>query len=205
YYEDNTIKEKRTVVLNELSQPLSTNVQHYNRDNYGRLSSVSLNGQPLVALGYDINGQVELATFAAGERVAFSYDELSRRFVGMNQSASRWAAANSHRLNARGFISRETISVNDLILFRDYGYSPPGFLTSAADAQTTTTYRYEFDAFGLPTAIERNGNREELIRLGDTLAVGDTVFRFDQLGRTTEKGDLRFIFGPAGNVATAQR
>jgi RHS repeat-associated protein len=202
YYEDGTTKEKRTTVQDNLGQPLTQSVQHYDRDNYGRLSSISLGGVPLATLGYDSNGRLIQANFVPSDPVHFSRDPLTRRLVGMNESDPRWSASNSQRMNARGVLASETISLNLLNLNRVYGYSPPGFLTSSIDEQTS--YAYEFDPFGLPSSIQENADRRSFVAAGDTLAVGQVVYRFDVLGRTTQKGDLNFTYAPNGRLAQAQ-
>src|SRR5262249_55076439 len=160
-----------------LGQPLSSSVQQYARDAYGRASAVSLDGQSLATFEYDDNGQLDVANFASEDSVRFSYDPLTRRFVAMSEASARWSASNSQRMNARGWVDYETIRVNELNRTRVYGYSPPGFLISSVDAQTS--YTYEFDPFGRPTVIQQDAERRPLVSMDDTLTAGGVVYRFD--------------------------
>src|SRR5262249_34443560 len=113
------------------------------------------------------------------------------------------------QFNDRGFVGLERIAAGVVDLSRSYTYRPVGFLNRSSDDQNS--YIYEFDSFGLPTAIVENGSRREFSRQGDVLTVGGVNYQFDGIGRTVDRADLglgddlALTYGPDGQVSRAQR
>jgi RHS repeat-associated protein len=209
YLEDNSLSEKTTTVTDGVGQPLSSTTQHYTRDGWGRNAALLLNGQSLANLSYDANGLLQMAHFTAGETSSFTFDGLTRRIDGLTQVGLSFTGQWSQQFNDRGFVALERIAAGVVDLSRGYTYRPAGFLNRSADAQNS--YIYEFDSFGLPTAIEENGSRREFSQQGDVLTVGGVSYRFDSLGRTVQRtdlglaDDLALTYGPDGQVSRAQR
>jgi RHS repeat-associated protein len=203
YAEDNEVAEETTSVRDADGVLLSTSSKQQAWDAYGRLSAVRLNGTGLATFGYDANGLLTSATFASGGSVTLGYDPLTRCRTSLAQATPAWSAATGVRFNPRGFLDHESFTVGGTSLRRQYAYSPQGFLASATDAENA--YVYEFDASGLPTAIQEQGVRKELVTEGSTLTAGAVTYTFDALGRTIRKGDLTFFYGPNGHLARAVR
>jgi len=166
-------------------------------DTYGRESGLSLNGALLAPFAYDSNGLLAGASFATGERVEFAHDRVTRRLSGLSQTGATWTSANSFGYNARGLVESETLAVGSVSLQRSYIYSDPGFLVQAADAQGA--YVYGYDAMGLSALIQTSsGVRVIGPKTDGTVMVGSVPYRYDALGRVTQRGDLSLSYGPTG-------
>jgi RHS repeat-associated protein len=171
-------------------------------DAFGRPVATSLGGGPLADYGYDSEGLLAGVEFANGDVVGFSYDPLTRRLVGSQQHTPSFSAATSQRMNTRGLVESETLEVGATSLSRAYGYSAQRFLETSTDA--ASSHGYSFDPFGLSTRIVENGAARDIVRVGDTLLAGDLASRFDDLGRTIERGDLSLEYGPDGQPSFAR-
>src|SRR5262249_48971006 len=201
YLEDNTIQQMVLTVLDGAGNVLSTSTQVSTRDDFGRIFNVSLDGLLWAIYQYNSNGQVSGIQFPNGESVSIDYDTLTRSHTGTIQRSNRWNASNSHRYTNRAFVAGETTVVGGARSTRVYGYSPPGFLISSEDEQIR--YQYGYDPFGLPILIEEDGNQRTLRQIDNVLQAGDVTYRFDSIGRTIQRGDLTFTYGPSGPLARA--
>ncbi|ATB30277.1 RHS repeat-associated core domain-containing protein [Melittangium boletus] len=183
---------------------LSTSTTQQRWDAHGRLSEVLRNGVSLATFGYDGNGQASWASFNTGDQIQLGYDPLTRRRLSLAQTAvAGWNASSAQRLDARGFLARESLVVGGKNLLRFYDYSAQGFLTHAQDAENA--YSYTFDGAGLPLSVEDANGHRDLIAGSGSLTAGGTTYTFDALGRTITKGDLTFEYGPNGHLARATR
>lgn len=203
YSDDGAVASETTQLKSPDGITLAISDKEYRWNTYGQLSEVWVNGQQLSVVGYDAQGLATTATFTSGGSVTLGYDPLTRQRVSIAQVGPGWSSYADLRRNARGLVESESLSVGSKNLRREYGYSAQRFLTSASDAEST--YAYAFDSTGLPTSIEENGKRRDLVSQGKTLIVDGVVYTFDDLGRTTSRGDLAFTYGPNGHVATAVR
>jgi RHS repeat-associated protein len=172
-------------------------------DSQGRLERVMRNRASLAELGYNNDGLPTEARLP-GEAVARTvYDSLTRRQIGATMRMPGTDAAVVRSYNKRAFAESDDFSIGRLRLHRNYGYSAQGFLLSAHDEQHAYDYRY--DLTGMPTSIAEDGVIRELKRTGDVLLAGDVEYRFDDLGRVVQRGDLSLKYGPDGQISTAQR
>ncbi len=201
--EDSSAREEEVVVRAADGSLLSRTHLANSLDGYGRAQSMTLNGELLASFAYNARGQMAAASLASGGWVAFSYDSLTQTPVGFSHAIGQVSSATAWRYNPRGLLDLETLRVGALNLQRAYGYSAQRFLTSSGDTQDA--YGYAFDAQGLPTSIEENGQARALTRHGNTLQAGSTLYTFDNLGRTVSKDDLTFSYGPNGHLARASR
>ncbi|MFP2957770.1 FG-GAP-like repeat-containing protein [Myxococcus sp. 1LA] len=197
------VREQTVRVLDAQGTLLTSSIQEFLRDAWGRPGGLGLNGASFATYGYDTNNQLLSVTFAGGEHVSLTLDGLTQRRMGETLSAGSWSASFHQQLNNRGLIDTETSNAGGQTRVRQYAYSPSGFLTNAQDAQDT--YGYGFDTFGLPTHISHNGQSRAFTAGNGTLTVGGTQYRFDALGRTVERDDLLLTYGPNGQVSTARR
>jgi RHS repeat-associated protein len=172
-------------------------------DVYGRLSGLTLNGQPWATVHYNALGRTSKVDFGGGAFVELGYDALTRQRTRLAQTAPAWKSSIEWKLNARGLTDREVMHVGGTQLTRQYGYSAQGFLTHAQDAQHA--YAYGFDAAGLPTSISDGTGTRALAMGGNTLVAGGVTYTFDGLGRTVSRDDLTLIYGADGQVATAMK
>ncbi|WP_224248001.1 RHS repeat-associated core domain-containing protein [Hyalangium gracile] len=203
YAEGSSVLQESATLKDGNGQALGTTTKTYAWDAYGRVSAISLNGQPWASLQYNPHGQLALVNFGQGTSVGFGYDGLTRRRTFVSQQTPAWTSSAGWKLNARGLTGSEVLQVGASSVSRQYGYSSQGFLTSSTDAQST--YGYGFDSVGLPTSITEGANHRPLTRNGNTLTAGSAVYTFDALGRTVAKDDLLLTYGPNGQVAQAQR
>ncbi|MFE8604556.1 RHS repeat-associated core domain-containing protein [Archangium violaceum] len=202
YTDSGEVKSEMTSVLAADGSLLSTTTKGWRWDTYGRLSELWLNGVPVALFGYDANGQPSTASFPGGQ-VTLGYDPVTRQRVSLTQLGPDWGSSTGLRLNARGLVDVETLTVGGKNLTREHGYSPQTFLTSTTDEENA--YAYGFDGMGLPTFIEEGGVRRDVVTTGNILTAGGVTYTFDDLGRTITKGDLTLHYGPNGHLAEASR
>ncbi|QSQ22843.1 hypothetical protein JY651_48430 [Pyxidicoccus parkwayensis] len=202
YAESGDVKLEVTQVKDGSGNVLSTTSIGSGWDAYGRLSTMTLNGQPWASMQYDASGQVSQVNFGGGTSVALGYDALTRKRTSLAQTTPAWSTSVTWKLNARGLTGSEVMQFGGTQLTRQYGYSPQGFLTSAQDAQHA--YAYGFDATGLPTSITDGTGTRTLAAGGNTLVAGGVTYTLDGLGRTVSRDGLTLTYGPDGQVATAQ-
>jgi RHS repeat-associated protein len=203
YLDDGSVARRITTVLDAAGAVLSSAIYDTDRDAAGRLSAERLNGLPLATFNYDSLGRPSSAVFAGGGSATLGYDGFTRGLVAISQQATAFSSSSSLRWNARGLVDSESIAVGALSLARQHGYSPQGFLTNSADPQSS--YVYSYDAIGLPTAIQTGATIRSFTQVGDVLTVGTTQYQFDGVGRTIRRDDLSFLYGPNGQIASANR
>jgi len=203
YFDDGTIRTKTTLVKDSGGQVLSTQVERFAVDAWGRVQSLQLNGAPAASFSYDVNGQLASVAFGAGGSASISYEPLTRVEVGISEAGTGWSSSTSVRYDNRGLPESESISVGATSLSRAYGYSPQRFLSASSDAQSS--YSYGFDPVGLSTFVQKGTARTQMVQSGAQVSVGPVTYGFDALGRVTDKGDLHLTYGPNGQISQAQR
>ena len=204
YADDGETARTTTTVRAADGSVLSTSITQQRWDAHGRLSEVLRDGVSLATFGYDGNGQASWASFNTGDQVQLGYDPLTRTRLSLSRTAAAgWSASTALRLDARGFLARESFAVGGKNLLRSYDYSAQGFLTHAQDAENA--YTYTFDGAGLPQSVEDANGHRDLIAGSGSLTSGGTTYTFDALGRTVTKGDLTLEYGPNGHLARATR
>jgi RHS repeat-associated protein len=186
-----------------VAAPLLVTTRHDTYDAVGRSLETWVDGAFLSLSSYDSQGRLGSVSFANGDGLALTYDPLTRRLTGADQSTAGLYASVSERLNDRGLVQAEQFQIGGLAVTRQFGYSSQRFLTSSVDA--LRTWGYAFDPSGLPTRITEDGAVTDLVRSGNTLTAGQLVSTLDGLGRTVSRGDLSLEYGPNGQVATARR
>ncbi|WP_163996153.1 RHS repeat-associated core domain-containing protein [Pyxidicoccus caerfyrddinensis] len=170
-------------------------------DAYGRMSALTLDGQPWASVLYNGFGKTAKVDFGGGTFVELGYDALTRQRTSLAQTTPTWTSSISWKLNNRGLTGSEVSHFGGTTLARQYGYSAQGFLTSAQDAQHA--YAYGFDATGLPTSITDASGTRAVTLGGNTLIAGGVTYTLDGLGRTVSRDDLTLTYGPDGQVSTA--
>jgi len=203
YFDDGTIRTKTTLVKDAAGAVLSTQTERFALDAFGRLQGLQLNGTPATTFAYDGNGQLSSVTFVAGGKASISYEPLTRVEVGISETGTGWSSSTAIRYDTRGLPASETIAVGATSLARTYSYSPQRFLTASSDA--VSSFSYGYDAVGLSTFLQTGTARTQLVQSGSQLTAGTSLYRFDALGRATDKGDLHFTYGPNGQISQAQR
>jgi RHS repeat-associated protein len=207
YAESGAVKSRTVQVLDGAGNPVSRHDWLWGFDAWGRTAAVTLNGALAATFQYDANNLLTSAALTSGDQVTLSYDPVTRRSLGSSHAlpfvGTSAGAATSVRLNPRGLLDQEDFTVAGQLLTRRYAYSPQRFLTGASD--DSHQYGYGFDSSGLPLSIVENGVNTSLVRSGSTLTAGNTVYRFDELGRTAARGDLSMTYGPDGQLASATR
>jgi RHS repeat-associated protein len=203
YFDDGTVRDHLTTVLDATGTPLSTTDLAIQVDANGRLTATTLGGANLATYAYDGNGLLVSATFTGGAKLAFRYDGTTRRHVGLDQTSPLFSSSTTVALNNRGFLDTESIVIGATSLSRTHGYAPAGYLTSASDS--SSSYGYGYDPTGLISRIDTNGVSMPLVRSGATLTAGSTTYTFDSLGRVVQAGTLALSYGPDGQLASAAR
>ena len=203
YLESGTLGSRRVQLQTMDGMEFSSSAQVYHYGDYGRLDRVDENGSTLATYSYGGNGELVQAAFTTGDVVNFEYDTTTRRRTGYSQGSGRYAASTNQWTNARGLIDSEAFSVGATTLARSYGYSAQRFLTSATDS--SVSYGYGFDGFGLPRSITKGDQTKAIEQTGSTLTAGSVTYAFDAIGRTVARDDLTITYGPDGQMASATR
>ncbi|MCE9667695.1 hypothetical protein LY474_07695 [Myxococcus stipitatus] len=203
YTENGEVDTEVTRVKDASGSVLSTTTLGYDWDAWGRMSALTLDGQPWASVQYNGVGKTAKVDFGGGTFVELGYDALTRERTSLSQTTPSWASSIAWKLNARGLTGTELLHVGGAPLTREYDYSPQGFLTSAQDAQHT--YAYGFDAAGLPLSITDDAGTRTLVVGANALVAGGVTYVMDGLGRTVSRDDLTLTYGPDGQVATAQK
>jgi RHS repeat-associated protein len=203
YFDDGSIRERVITVLGPDGSTLATTDVVSQVDANGRLTATLLGGALLASYSYDGNGLMSSVSFAGGQSVAFRFDGVTRRHVGLDYANGTWTASTTAQLNNRGFLDQESISVSATSLTRSHGYTPEGYLSSATDA--SNSYGYGYDPNGLISRIDSGGTSTPLVRTGSTLQAGAVTYQFDGLGRVIQAGDLALSYGPDGRLRGATR
>jgi YD repeat-containing protein len=137
YREDGTSLDEKIVVMDPQGNVLQRSTHRQEVDTFGRPSTTSWNGAPLLTTAYDDLGRPSTALFSTGDSVSLAYDDLTRNLIGFDQTraAGAWAGVASTRTKRddRGFVGREVLGIGPLSVERTYSYSPQGFLTLAID------------------------------------------------------------------------
>ncbi len=201
YFDDGTSKSEVTTLLNETGQVLAQHAMGAGVDSVGRVAQLTLNGQTLATQAYDDNGLLTGAAFASGESVTLSYDAATRVLQGFRQARGGLESSVSRRFSNRGSPAHESFVLQGQTLKRGYALSPEGFLASATDEGVGATgYSYTFDAVGFPTGIQSAGVLRKVEGAWPALTVGGVPYRFDALGRISQKGPLTYAYAPTGQV-----
>jgi RHS repeat-associated protein len=182
-----------------------TTGHHY--DAFGRLHSLSLAGADLAVMHYDDEGRLAWVDVAGGQRIDHFYDPVTHRQRGYTQHMSDaegdWQTGVDWNLDARGLISRETMTVGDESRARTYGYDTRGFLERSQDADELSTYTYT--ASGLADQVsDHEGTRSVFRGAARTLTVAGTPYTYDGSGRVIARGDAALSYGPDGQLAAVQ-
>jgi RHS repeat-associated protein len=160
-------------------------------DAYGRGAATRLGGAPLATYAYDGDGLLRRADFAAPDYVELGYDDVTRSLSGSVQRTGAKQTSFQRRMNARGMVESDEIAVGALSIHRAYGYSVERFLAESTDERATSAYGYA--PSGIPSSITENG------------AITSIAIDKDDLGRTTQRGDLSLRYGPDGHLSAATR
>ncbi|MCP3098848.1 hypothetical protein LZ198_08170 [Myxococcus sp. K15C18031901] len=203
YTENGEVDTEVTRVKDAGGAVLNTTTLGYDWDAWGRMSALTLNGQPWATVQYNGVGKTAKVDFGGGTFVELGYDALTRERTSLAQKTPTWASSIAWKLNTRGLTGTESLDVGGTPLTRQYDYSPRGFLTGAWDSQHT--YAYGFDAAGLPRSISDDTGTRTLVVGGNTLVAGGVTYVMDGLGRTVSRDDLTLTYGADGQVATAQK
>ncbi len=211
YLDSGAVRKQTTTVYDGAGAVLAQDSDANIVDMHGRVVATKRDGHPFASYGYDGQGRPLWATYsgplADDEVVTLTHDPLTHARVGMNQNSTAWAAAMSRRMNARGLVDSEDISVSSASLHRAFQYTPRGYLSQSTDADAS--YFYEYEASGLPSRIVStvSGTSDDRVfaRTGATLTAGSHHHTFDDLGRVIERDDVQMSYGPNGQVATASR
>jgi RHS repeat-associated protein len=209
HFDTGLVRTQTTRVFGPSGELLSDDSRSQLRDEWGRVSGFTLNGAPFVTYTYDTNDQLSTATFATGDALTMVYDPATRRFTSSTQThcdggaagCAAWQSTSGIRLNARGFVDAEQLTVGTLSLLRQFDYSAEGFLKRSTDAEAS--YAYGFDATGLPTRIEDGADVRHITRESGTISDGTTFYELDGLGRVTQRGDWHYAYDAAGHLEHA--
>jgi RHS repeat-associated protein len=202
----------RTVIVRDAwGTELTRDRESILRDAYGRVTGNLRDGQAFSTTSYDVNGLPFFRSFegayAHGEVVTLTRDPLTQKRVGMNQHNVAWSAAVSQRMNSRGLVEAENVTLGGFALTRAFAYTPERTLAQSTDAQAS--YAYEYDATGLTTRIAStlDGVVDErtVSRADNVLVAGSHRQTFDDLGRVVQRDDVTLTYGPNGQIARAAR
>lgn len=211
YLDDGTVRERTVTVSDGGGTVIARDTETSSVDSYGRLAGTKRDGQAFATYGYDVQGRPLWATYsgpsANDEVVTLTHDPLTHARIGINQNSAAWSAAMSRRMNARGLVESEDISVSTTTAHRTFEYTRQGYLKRSTDVDAT--YEYDYEGTGLPSRIvsTTSGASEDrvFVRAGATLTAGSHHQIFDDLGRAIERDDVQISYGPNGQIATATR
>ena len=211
FYEDGTVKEVSTVVIdNDSESELHSVNQEYYYDSFGRFYKMYLNGLVLFKVYYDDENRMNRILFRSGDSIEYNYDSttykqngyIQQTYAGSSSRSGSAALDNTFamnwNLNDRGFVQREEFSIGDTIWHRDYTYNSRGYLAGSVDEEQSSSYTY--NSTGLLNTISDTQGFRTLFPGSLTRDIGGVIYEYDSLGRVIRKADDLYSYGPDGNL-----
>ncbi|SMF81509.1 RHS repeat-associated core domain-containing protein [Pseudobacteriovorax antillogorgiicola] len=197
YFSDGDIKTQ-SVSISGLDN--NTKIEYslsneFNED--GLLKRISSTQGSSVTIGRNNYGNIQTLSFSDGTTLSFLRDGLTRGILGKKtETQQRKSLEYSLNYNDRGFVDYEAYKPNNSENIVSYTYTEDGFLESHSSAEGSFFDRYSDDAFlvDLQNAAFRTTFDSPFVLKGHV---------FDSLNRIKSNKGLTFVYGPQGQLTTA--
>ena len=208
YFANRGLREtSRDVVDVETGVVIESVRQERRLDAHGRLDALWLNGEQVLDLEYDTDGEGRLraVNLTSGGSIQYFYDDAdTRELTGQATQADGLLSSTSWAFDPRGQIAFEEFSGEGENLRQTFSYDDRGFLTGALNSAGVLQGAWDYDVDGLADELtDHHGTRRvQAVGAGEIVA-GTVTYKLDRLGRISRRDGDRYVYGPDGKLEEA--